>query len=750
MGTAGVRLLLAMAALLLAHSVPALSAQSAATEPVRGGRPDGSGPALVPDPPRGASAIARAVRIDSRPRIDGVLDEPFWAAIEPITDFVQRDPVDGGYPSERTEVRIAYDAQNLYFGITLYDSDPGAIRASTLHRGGNIGLDDHIVIGLDTFKDRRNGYIFEMNSLGTQDDALYTDESIQDWNWDGVYTSEARITDEGWVLEVAIPFTTIRFPRAESLEMGLLVFRSIRRKNETVFWPHMPATYQSRYAQASQYGTLVGLDGIVPGRNLQVKPYLLGGGQKSGLAVPTNRVADAGVDVKYSVTSSLTLDLTYNTDFAQVEADNVQVNLDRFSLFFPEKREFFLERSGLFAFGETGQTQVFFSRRIGLDNPIVGGGRLTGQVGRMSVGLLNLQTGQEGGRTGANNGVARVRADLGSRNTVGGLVTNLQRAGEWDRSAGADAQLRFLGSSSFDVWAARVWDGEAPATAPDRGPAGGRAAGAASLRVRNATYGAAAGYTNIGRDFDPALGFVRRRDQVRWNGELAYTPRFDGSDWARQLNLFARAEDIHGQDGGVQTKRQSLDGQLNLRSGDNAGASITRRFERLVVPFRIRQGVEVPVGDYTFDAVSASVRSNQSRPFSGSGSVSLGEFYGGTRTELRASGGVIVGPRLNLTAGFNRNLVSLPVANGEFTTNIVDLTVKAATSRYLFADVLLQYDDVSRRMQGNLRVNWIHTPGSNLFLVFDTGYNAGDLLDPRDSRWERRTGVAKLTYLWAI
>jgi len=741
---------MAFSALLLAHATPALSAQAAGIDPPLVGRSSTSGPPLIPDPPRGASAIARAVKIDTRPRIDGVLDEPFWAEIEPITDFVQRDPVDGGYPSERTEVRIAYDAQNLYFGLTLYDSDPGAIRASTLHRGGSIGLDDRVVIGLDTFKDRRNGYIFEMNSLGTQDDALYTDEAIQDWNWDGVYVSEARVTDEGWVLEVAIPFTTIRFPRAESLEMGLVVYRSIRRKNETVFWPHMPATYRSGYAQSSQYGTLVGLNGIVPGRNLQVKPYLLGGGQKPGSAAPTNRVSDAGLDVKYSVTSSLTLDLTYNTDFAQVEADNVQVNLDRFSLFFPEKREFFLERSGLFAFGEAGETQVFFSRRVGLDNPIVGGGRLTGQVGRVSVGLLNLQTGREGERPGANNGVARIRTDLGSRNTVGGLVTNLQRAGEWSRSAGADAQLRFLGSSSFDVWAARIWNDDAPAAPSARGPADGRAGGAASLQVRNATYGAAAGYTNIGRDFDPALGFVRRRDQVRWNGELGFTPRFDRSNWARQLNMFARAEDIHGQDGEVQTKRQSVDGQFSLRSEDAAGATITRRFERLVVPFRIRQGVEVPVGDYTFDAVSVNVRSNRSRPFSGNGSVSLGEFYGGTRTELRASAGMIVGPRLNLTAGFNRNLVSLPVDNGEFTTNIVDLTVKAATSRHLFADVLLQYDDVSRRVQSNLRVNWIHTPGSNLFLVFDSGYNAGDLLDPRDSRWERRTGVAKLTYLWSI
>jgi hypothetical protein len=725
-----------------------VSGPVAEAEPLR----DPARPALVPDPPRGASALARAVRIDVRPRIDGVLDEPFWATIEPITDFVQRDPVDGGVPSERTEVRIAYDEDNLYFGMTLHDSDPRAIRASVLQRGGKIGLDDHVVIALDTFNDRRNGYIFEMNSLGTQDDAIFTDETIQDWNWDGVYRSESRVTADGWVLEVAIPFTTIRFPREEVLEMGLLFYRSIRRKNETVYWPHLPATYRSGYAQASQYGTLAGLEGVTPGRNLQLKPYLLGGGQKTGIGVPTNRELDAGLDLKYSLTSSLTLDLTYNTDFAQVEADNVQVNLDRFSLFFPEKREFFLERAGLFSFGEPGQTQVFFSRRIGLDNPIVGGGRLTGQVGRFSVGLLNLQTGRAAEREGANNGVVRVRADLGSRNTVGGLVTSLQGRDGWSRSAGADAQLRFLGSSGLDLWAARTWEPalESGAGGGPRGPAGGAGAGAASLRVRNATYGAALGYTNIGRDFLPALGFVRRTDQVRWSGELGYTPRFQTSTWARQLNLHLQAEDVHGQDGAPQSARQGLDAQMSFRRGDGAGTSATRRTERLDRPFRIRPGVEVPAGAYAFSTLSASARTNGSRPLSGNASVSVGEFYHGTRAELRGALAVIVSRHLSLGSGWSHNAVSLPVANGDFTTNVLDLSVKAAANRSLLADALVQYDDVSKRVQTNVRLNWIHTPGSNLFVVLDTGYNAGDLLDPRNTRWERRTGVVKLTYLWAL
>ncbi|MDP1572145.1 MAG: DUF5916 domain-containing protein [Vicinamibacterales bacterium] len=734
-----------------------VQAQSALTPDGIPGAPAASGlPRLMPDPPRGASALARATRIATAPTIDGVLDEPFWATLDPIADFVQRDPVDGAYPTERTEVRIAYDEGALYFGFTLFDSDPSAIRAHTLNRGGQIGFDDHIVIALDTFNDRRNGYIFEINALGTQDDAIFTDESIEgeDWNWDGVYRSETRITADGWVLEVEIPFTTIRFPRDEALEMGLLIFRSIRRKNETAYWPHLPVTYRGRYAQASQYGTLVGLEGVTPGRNLQVKPFIVTGGQKAGRAEDARGVMDLGLDVKYSLSSSLTLDLTWNTDFAQVEADNVQVNLDRFSLFFPEKREFFLERARLFAFGDPGQTQVFFSRRIGLENPIVGGGRLTGQVGRVSVGVLNLQTGEDGGREGGNNSVARVRADLGPRASIGGLVTNLTSGDTHRRAAGADAQFRFFGSSSLDVWAARLWDPDLAAGARDgggpRGLADGQGAASAHLRVRNARYGTALSYTNIGRDFLPALGFVRRPNQQRIAGELNYSPRFERSRWARQWTLDLRGEAIEGQDRVRQSERRSVDTQLVFQSGDAVGGSVVERVERLVSPFSIRPGVLIAPGDYTFTNLVVHGRTNGSRRISGNASVSTGSFYHGTRTELRTAAVFTASRRLSVLPAVTRNVVSLPVEGGRFTTNILEVTVKSALNRSLFGDALIQYDDVSRRLQANIRVNWIHTPGSNLFLVLDTGVNMGDLPEPGVTRWERRTGVVKLTYLWAL
>jgi len=707
---------------------------------------------MVPNPPRGSAALATAVRISSDVSIDGVLDEPFWATIEPIRDFVQRDPVDGGMPSEWTEVRVAYDEENLYFGWTLNDRDPDGIRATILHRGGRIAYDDHINIGLDTFDDDKNGYIFEINSMGTQDDALFVDEGSMDWNWDGVYHSEGRVTEDGWFLEVAIPFKTIRFPRSEVLRMGLILRRTIPRKNETMYWPHLPATYRSNYSTASQYGTLIGIEGVSPGRNVNVKPYVLGGAQHIGVAAPTNSVTDAGLDVKWAVTPALTLDLTYNTDFAQVEADNVQINFERFSLFYPEKREFFLERSGIFTFGDAGQSQVFFSRRIGLANPIIGGGRLTGQIGRFTVGLLNLQTGEAAGAGGANNAVTRVRADLGRRGTIGGIVTN-QQGDEWSRSAGADLQFRFLGSSSFEVWTARTWE-ETPASpaaeGEERGLAGGFGAAAINLNVRNARYGATAGYTNIGTDFAPALGFVRRPDQLRLNGELAFTPRFERSTWARQLNVTASASAIDGQDGVRQSSDRAVNASFNFQTGDSFGGSATRRFERLVNPYSVRQGAQVQPGDYIFSTVSFNLRSNATRKYSANTSLSTGEFYDGTRTQWNVGAAAAFSRHLSIATSVGRNWVDLPIENGTFTTTVVDFTVRAAVSRKLFADALFQYDDVSGRIQSNIRINWIHTPGSNLYLVFNSGYNTGDLLDPAQSRWESRTGVAKLTYLWAI
>ena len=684
----------------------------------------------------------RAIRAESAPRIDGVLDEPIWTSAQSVSDFVQRWPVEGNPVSERTEFMVAYDDDNLYVAARLYDEDPDGILASVLQREGPIGgRDDRIVIALDTYHDRRNAYIFELNPLGTQGDALITDERLvfSDWNWEGVYRSEGRITDEGWMLEVAIPFTTIRFAPGGSPDMGIAFYRHIQRKQEEALWPAIPLRYGSGIFQVSQYATLEGLDGITPGRNLQIKPFGILGGQTIR-GEDDDLLEDAGLDIKWGITPSNTLDLTLNTDFAQVESDNVQINLTRFNLFFPEKREFFLERAGLFQFGSQREAESFFSRRIGLDSEILGGGRLVGQAGPLSYGVLSLQT-EEGATTaGANNSVARLRADLVGRTTVGGIITNVQDGSDYARTAGVDASVRFWGNSSLSGWVSKNWD-----SATDLN---GTAAGQAELGLRNDLFSFSAGYLDVGENFNPALGFVRRLDQRRVRADVRYMPRFPESPLLRQVTLRAGGAVVEGHDGIKQSHTVEASSWFRFQSGEFLRIDLNQDFERLDGSFFIRSDAEILPGDYTFERVGMRFSTPQRRAVSATVVASLGGFFGGNRKIYEASSLLRFSNHLALNIRATRNEISLPVANGDFSTNIVSANLEILGSRKLFANALIQYDTDSDEVQANLRVNWIHTPGSDLFVVFNSGYQLGDRLDPTLSRWVQRAGVVKLTYLW--
>ncbi|NJD19149.1 MAG: carbohydrate binding family 9 domain-containing protein, partial [Gemmatimonadetes bacterium] len=698
--------------------------------------------------PHGVEAVLTAVRAVEPMRIDGVLDEPVWQRAPAVSGFRQRWPVDGAPATEDTEVRVAFDQRAIYFGLMMHDSEPGRIMRSILHREGRIDKDDRVIIALDTYHDRRSAYIFALNSFGPQGDAHFPNERLvfpDDWKWEGVYESAARVTERGWELEVAIPLTTIRFDPESTGTMGVAFYRSIRRKNEEVTWPHIPLAYtgtlEGGMDQASRFATLTGLEGLRPGRHIEVKPFVIGGAQRTAGTGGTQTTHDLGLDVKWSVTPALTADLTWNTDFAQVEADEVQINLTRFSLFYPEKREFFLERSELFQFGNSGQTDLFFSRRIGLTNDILGGGRLTGQAGPFSIGFLSLQTEDNDaqGVPGANSSVLRLRRDVGSRATLGGSLTSLQSSGSSNRAAGVDLRYRFFSSSGLNVWLADTW--------AEGKPGSGTGAAYVGLTLRNDRFSAGAEYTDIGEAFDPALGFVQRKDMVRWTGSLGWTPRFERSSWARQLSLTLRGMVIDGQDGARQSDEAVLQSLLRFQNGNYFMVGLTHEWERLEEPFRMRPDVEIPIGDYPYDYAGILFRTNDSRAFSANGIAHFGDFWNGSW--LQYGGGLTwkTGPHLELTAGLDRREIDLPVANGKFATTILGLDVLGAVSRKLFANAFIQYDSDSKTMQANFRVDWIHTPGSDLFVVVHTGYFAGDLTAPRDERWVHRAGVVRLTYL---
>jgi hypothetical protein len=706
------------------------------------------------EPPPGPESVLRAVRAWSHVEIDGVLDEEVWRETSAASGFRQRWPVDGAPATERTEVRVAFDDRAIYFGLIMYDSEPHRIMRSILHREGRIDKDDRVIIALDTYHDRRSAYIFELNAFGTQGDASFTNERLifpDDWMWEGVYESAARITERGWELEVAIPLTTIRFDPARVETMGVAFYRSIRRKNEEVTWPHIPLAYtgtlEGGMDQASRFATLTGLEGLRPGRHVEVKPFGIVGAQKVTGEVDARTTHDVGLDVKWSITPALTADLTYNTDFAQVEADDVQINLTRFSLFYPEKREFFLERSELFQFGNSRETDLFFSRRVGLSNDILGGGRLTGQAGPFSIGFLSLQTEdrrlEDGGRLpGANNTVLRLRGDVAQRATVGGIFTNLQGGDSSNRVAGVDLLYRFLSSSSFNTWWADTWTEGVPQK--------GTAAGFAGLALRNDRFNAGVDFTTIGKSFNPALGFVRRRDMVRWGGSAGWTPRFEGSAWARQLNLVLRGNTVEGQNGARQSDEAVFQSGLRFQNGTYVLLGLTHEWERLEESFFIRPEVEIPAGDYAYNYAGFLVRTNDSRELSANGITHFGDFWNGRWFHTGAGVTWKTGPHLELTGSLDRRRIDLPVVNGKFDTTILGLEVLGAVSRSLFANALLQYDSDSESVQANVRINWIHTPGSDLFLVLNSGYFAGELPDPRDERWLNRAAVVKLTYLKAF
>lgn len=711
--------------------------------------------------PEGAAPHVVAAFAEAAPRIDGLLDEAVWALAVPVTDFRQRQPVDLGAPTERTEMRVAYDANTLYVGLRLFDREPDKIRASILDRGGRIDKDDNVRLALDTFLDHKNAYIFEMNPLGTQDDALLTDERTLNWDWDGVYRSEGRITPEGWTLEVAIPFTTIRFASGAAPVMGIALQRTINRKNEEVLWPGIARDYGMGFFQVSQYARLDGLQNLQRGRGIEVKPYVLTGAQEAPPNAAGDRrsiVRQVGADAKVSLTSSLLLDLTVNTDFAQVEADAAQINLTRFNLFFPEKREFFLERAGLFRFGNEGELETFFSRRIGIANPLSGGARVTGQAGRVGVGVLNLQTrSARDGTPGANYSVARVQTALGPRASVGAIATNVEAgsSGYANRVAGADGVVRFWGGSSASAWATNVWERGGTAG----GGAGGRQSRAGALRValQRDVYGLEAGYTNVGREFNPGVGFVQRDDFVRYNAAANYRPLVgDGSGPVRRLSFDADGATYAGQDGRLQTQEAAVGATVVFRARDRVGASVGRTFERLDAGFVPRADSAVVVAPGRYRATTASVRANTDesrRVFARAGADANG-FFGGTQRGLSGAIGVRFSRHLKGEATARYTRVDHP--SGGLDAAVFSARFDAAASRALFARALVQYDNFSRLVRANVRLDWIHTPGSDLFVVFNTNYRfdpestAAQVLRPTAFALTDRAGVVKLTYRIAI
>ena len=683
-----------------------------------------------------------ATRTELTIKVDGLLDEPVWATIKPITEFVQRLPLDGGQPTEKSEMRVAFNNNFIYFGFTFFDSEPEKVRATILNRGGWIHRDDKLEIALDTYHDRRNAYLFEMNPLGTQDDALITDENrpgLDEWAWDGVYISEGKVTDFGWVLEVAIPWTTLRFPNKDELTMGLAIKRYINRKNESVIWPHIGLEYSSDIYQVSQYANLKGLKNIKRGKDIKVKPFAIGGTQNQITDEKTvnDNIGNGGFDIYYGLKSNLTLNLTYNTDFAQVEADNAQINLTRFNLFYPEKREFFLTRSKLFAFGNSRQTEVFFSRKIGLNQDVVGGARLFGQIGKTSIGALNIHTRADGDLPATHYNAIRLRKDVRDRTTVGAIITDVSSKGVRNSVYGIDGQMRFWGNSSVSAWYSQV---------DDTSLVGPSAASMIKLDLRNDRYFLTTGQHRVDEDFRPGLGFVQRQDMIGTGVIAGFTPRVgDGDELIRQWRFTIYARDVQNNAGIHETGVLNGGIEAILETRDKIGLKVIQNKEKLTAGFTLGNGVEIQKGNYRDRKISFSARTNQSRGVWGNFALSKGDYFGGNKTSMSGSIGKQFSNHFTLYGSANQNIVSMP-SQEEFTANIYGITAEVALNRKWFGKALIQYDNFSEQLQLYCRINWIHTPGSDLFIVLNQRY---DMAGSKSSLVQG-TQVVKLTYLFQI
>ena len=704
-----------------------------------------------------------AVRVDEMPRLDGALDDAVWKKAAVVEDFVQQEPREGSPASERTEVRVMYDGRNLLIGVHAYDDDPAGLVATEMRRDSDRLLDeDSFALILDTFNDSRNGYMFVTTPLGAKLEQQISEEgegnnrsglvnSNINRNWDGIWEVVTRVTDDGWTAEIAIPLTTIRFSDESEQSWGVNFMRNIRRKNEQVFWAPIPKAYT--LTRVSMAGELVGLRSLSHGLDLKLKPYVVAGMRDARLAADvhsTNALRDVGADMKYGVTGGLNLDLTYNTDFAQVEADEQQVNLTRFSLVFPEKRDFFLENAGQFKMGTGGtftsttvETDLFFSRRIGLSDtgqviPIIGGARLAGKTGRHNIGVLDIQTDRAFNRPGDNFLVARYGADVLKRSRVGAIFINKETLGgeaHYNRTMGADANLVLGRNLQVNSYVAKT---ETP------GLDGQDMAFFGRVAYRDPSWNVWLNYLDVQDNFHDEVGFVQRTGVKTTKAYFSPTPR-PGKAKIRMLEPMAVLTYITDQQNRMVTRTQHYMNGFYMEDGSFINVIYQRNLDVLDVPFRIQPGVVIPIGTYKFDELQLTYNTNPARRFYERFTYQPMEFYGGTKKTVTGAVGVRASSHLSSELQFSRNDVDLPY--GAFLANLAILRVDYAASPRVTVRSLTQYNSLTHEVTNSIRFNFIYRPGSDLYVVYNdlqqTGLPHG-LFTPSD-----RQLVVKLNYLLA-
>ena len=695
----------------------------------------GTNPSVVLQSPDGRVVTAANARAPIT--LDGSLDEEVWRAAVPAADFVQAEPHEGQPATEPTEVRVAFDADALYIGVLCRDSTPGALIVNDIRKDFMPGEQDTFEVILDTFADRRNGFVFVTSPRGAKSDAQIANEGREvNTSWDGLWTVATRVGAEGWSAELRIPFKALRFERGDGdvRVWGVNFSRRIRRKNEIDYWSPVPRVYN--LYRASLGGTLAGLPDASQGLNLRLKPWIAANTTRPVGGRAFDDARHAGLDAKYGVTPSLTLDVTVKPDFAQAEADEQQVNLTQFSLYFPEKREFFLENSGMFYFGDiphesrVGGTRfsppeeevlLFFSRRIGLTDageeiPIDAGGRLTGRAGRFGVGAMTIRTGSRGTRDGDTYTVLRGRRDILRNSDIGGIFLARQSSGvSTDRNsvAGVDANFRFRRALSFNGFLTK---------SATPGVDGGEWTGKGSAAWNNNRWHAQYSLLSVGDHFRDDIGFIKRTG-IRKNfadvGVRSRPETLRRRFGIRELHPHTRWNIYTDQSNVKLTHTNHVGFGAFLENGGYVEVAWNGRFERIDAPFKIRPDQRFAPGSYDWKEYYLEIETNHSRKVSGSALITVGGFWNGTQKTSKA--GLIFRPSYHLTfdLALQRSDIALPFPMHDFVTNLVTTRIGYAFNTRTFLDTLLQYNTDLKQFSANVRFDLIHRPLSDLFVVYN-------------------------------
>jgi len=709
--------------------------------------------------------VANATRADHSPKIDGTLDDPLWKLAEPITNFVQREPYEGQPPTERTEVRILFTKDDVFFGIICYDSESSKIAATQMRRDVSQELDDYFEIVIDSSHNRRNGYMFQVNPLGTQRDALVTDEQgLQnvssdqgegDPGWDGVWTSEARMTSIGWTATIRIPFSTLNFMQSRDVIWGINFKRFIRRTNEQDLWAGWRRSFG--ILKISQAGELHGISEIGSGRLFIVKPYGLTGfshlpsaATSAGLNPGTEALYTGGLDVKVGLRSNLVANLTGNTDFADADVDTQQFNLTPYKLFFPEKRQFFLENAGIFNFAMGGSGDLlFFSRQIGIDPvtgqqvPMNGGGKITGSIAGFDVGVMEANTRSSGPNPYANYAVIRLKRSLPGGSYVGFMGID-KRAGNtappFNQSGGVDARVVLLKSLVLTGYAAQT---RSPLVTSGQTNLG------AGIDYKNSWVEFLAERRKIGANFNPEVGFLERADCVCDYADLTLKPR-PRIRGVRELNFegfLFHAPDTHG---ALQTQEWQGTFRAEFHNGSYTDDDIVDVFtQRIVTPFNIYKNVVIPPGLYRWTRHQLTYGTAQDRRWVLGFFERFGTYYSGHLNEARVRGSYRRTERLSFDFSQQWDRFRLPVTGGDFSVVFGSFQTNYAFSRFLTLSTILQMNTSNTQgASANVRLRWNYRPDSDLFVIYTVGQQFASLVAANPAQFTQNRFAIKYTYSW--